>query len=361
MMTTPTQSESTGHGPETYRKIFGRMWLNFGLIHSGGEELWVAPDHLLVLRTGRFTERHRRFPFKDVQAITVCATTEGGRLSLALVLCAVISGAIILCIGYLMANGLTATGGTVAGLFAGFFVVFALLNAALGPTCICRIHTAVQVERLGAFRRLRRARRFLNLVTPLCEEAQGRLDPEALAGLETLDGIGASRHVHAQTEPPEATRREKGRVHAALFALLVFDAAVSLLVPAFFITGVGNSIGVLLFLAVACVNVAALIKQHGSDLSTAIRSMTWVLAALTLVGLFVGMILGAFVGIDTGFDEEALTLWASDPSGPLMRFNQVASAIELILGLAGLALLFQFLSSRRDRGAVEAQGTPAEE
>ena len=46
---------------------------------SGYSQVWLAPDHVLVLRSSRIKETYRRFLFADIQAIVI---TEGPDSSL---------------------------------------------------------------------------------------------------------------------------------------------------------------------------------------------------------------------------------------------------------------------------------------
>ena len=37
----------------------------------GYSQLWLAPDHILLVRSTRFTERYQRFALADIQSIVV--------------------------------------------------------------------------------------------------------------------------------------------------------------------------------------------------------------------------------------------------------------------------------------------------
>jgi hypothetical protein len=49
-----------------YRRLTGRA-----RTLSGYSQLWIAPDHLLLLRSTRFTEFYQRFALADIQAVVV--------------------------------------------------------------------------------------------------------------------------------------------------------------------------------------------------------------------------------------------------------------------------------------------------
>ena len=55
-----------------------------------------------------------------------------------------------------------------------------LMNNLLGPTCVCRLRTAVQTEELPSLCRLRQTRKILNRLRPLIAAAQGELAPEEI-------------------------------------------------------------------------------------------------------------------------------------------------------------------------------------
>jgi len=56
-----------------------------------------------------------------------------------------------------------------------------LLNLLFGPTTLCYLQTAVQVESLPSLHRLRKARKVLNVLRPLIASPQGELAPEEIA------------------------------------------------------------------------------------------------------------------------------------------------------------------------------------
>jgi len=64
---------------------------------------------------------------------------------------------------------------------AGLFLLCMSLNLLFGPTTLCYLQTAVQMEFLPSIRRLRKARKILNLIRPLIKSAQGELAPEEIA------------------------------------------------------------------------------------------------------------------------------------------------------------------------------------
>ena len=49
-----------------YQRLTGRKRTLFGF-----SQLWLAPDHILLVRSTRFTENYQRFSLADIQAIVV--------------------------------------------------------------------------------------------------------------------------------------------------------------------------------------------------------------------------------------------------------------------------------------------------
>ncbi len=157
--------------------------------------LYVGPDHLLQVASTGYQERYKRFNFADIQAIVVQGTPVFATLNW------VFGTLTALCLGGWAQQALSgfAEGpawpvalGVLTLLCAGPL----LLNLLLGPTCVCYLRTAVQIERLASVKRLRSAERVLDRLRPMIEAAQGTLP----FGPGTSAGPGVSEA--GQPTPP---------------------------------------------------------------------------------------------------------------------------------------------------------------
>ncbi len=155
----------------TYSRL---TWARQRAVVSVGSEsrssLWLGADHLLVVETNGYTEKYKRFYFRDIQALDFRKTQRWHIWTLVLSL---ICGGLAL-IGVL-------TGSTVGmGVFGGLAALVAIplvVNILRGSTCSCRIRTAVQTEPLWPLSRFRRAQKVLAILRPRIAEAQGNLTP----------------------------------------------------------------------------------------------------------------------------------------------------------------------------------------
>lgn len=134
--------------------------------------LWLGPDHLLWVESTGFSERYKRFYYKDIQSITI------QRTNLYLILNLVLGGLALLFFLFAAVS---------SDIWQGFWIVFGVIDLVvfichliLGPTCACFLHTAVQKEKLRSLVRLRTARKALQRLRPLVESAQGQLDRDTL-------------------------------------------------------------------------------------------------------------------------------------------------------------------------------------
>ena len=150
-------------------KLGGRSWLN-------NSTYWIGPNHLLVVEISNYTERYRRFYFKDVQAILVQSTPTRLIWNLihgALAFCAL---AVLLFVVVQSAPGGFQNGDyMVMGAWLAlllFFGTFILVNTLRGPTCLVQVKTAVQNQRLSGVKRWRNADALLAVLTPLVNAAQ---------------------------------------------------------------------------------------------------------------------------------------------------------------------------------------------
>ncbi|HPC59207.1 MAG TPA: hypothetical protein PKX23_00990 [Verrucomicrobiota bacterium] len=139
----------------------------FALLLRGRRvQLWLGPDHLLLVEWDGYKEYYKRFRFADIQGVTIRKTHERMAFNLLLAL-------LIALLGLLAWTVEDPVGvGIFLGIAAVVFIVL-VANTALGSTCQCYLRTAVQVEDLACLNRVPRARAALDRLRPLIQEAQG--------------------------------------------------------------------------------------------------------------------------------------------------------------------------------------------
>lgn len=160
--------------PKYKRLTRARPRSRFAIISTGNSSLWLGPDHVLCIDSSGYTENYKRFYFRDIQAFIVRKTDGYNYASLVLG----ILGLFLAVIAFVSSGTATRV---VLFSFAAFFLLCMLLNLLFGPTTLCYLQTAVQVESLPSLHRLRKARKVLNVLRPLIANAQGELAPEEVA------------------------------------------------------------------------------------------------------------------------------------------------------------------------------------
>jgi hypothetical protein len=192
-----------------------------GLVN--GSSLWLAPDHLLLVKSQRFREEYKRFYLRDIQAIAIA---RHGRFHVS-------SRAMVVGFFWFIALGMSAAYPRMTGIVwsTAFVLVSVWLYISVDRSCICRIYTAVSSDSLPSVYRSWTARHFLAAVQPRILEVQGALDPE------WLDAAGAPEPeagrpavptaLHADSVPETGTRRTAASdmFLASLFLGAVVDAA----------------------------------------------------------------------------------------------------------------------------------------
>ena len=146
-----------------------------GVGHQLGSytRLYRGVDHLLQVSSVTFSERYKRFYFRDIQAVIVIRTNEW------LIFIGLFFLLALLLTGLAVGVG-DSVGSVVLGSCAALLLVFALIVGLRGPTCRCLVRTAVQTEKLPSLNRLRRAEKILAELAPLIAAAQETM-PEAPA------------------------------------------------------------------------------------------------------------------------------------------------------------------------------------
>lgn len=315
-----------------------------------GQKIWQGPDHLLSVTYGSYRETNKRFYYRDIQAITIESTDTGKYINVTL-------GFIIALFGILLFFPGLVTGGFSAyffGVLMGIVfvpsVVLLIINLALGGTCTCRIHTAVQTESLRDLRRTRTAKKFVNKVIPLVEQSQGTITPESLgANADSLHRFQASQHatVAKHQETKAEMHHEKGLFHLITFLILLYFA-LSSFYDANYSNDIKNTIDAIFLLAVFIINIVAIVRQANSDMPSSLRVVAW--SALIFNSLYTFIIM-MFMSTWTVMSLDNPTAITSEQlrEYPLFTTTVVfAGIIYLVLAIAGLVILARFNAAYQD-------------
>lgn len=148
-----------------------RLRSGFQAVSSSRSSLWLGQDHLLCVETNGYTENYKRFYFRDIQSISLHRTKAYA-----------IANSILIPVTLLFAVlGLAVddnVGRIVLWCIAVLPLIPLIVNLVRGPSCLCRIRTAVQEEEIPALANVRKALAVLQRIRPLIEEAQGVLRRE---------------------------------------------------------------------------------------------------------------------------------------------------------------------------------------
>lgn len=151
--------------PPAYRRLTGRATALVSHLR-----LWQGDDHLLLVECFGYTERYKRFYYRDIEALLLRPTPWRTVWS-------VIWSAILL-LGLPLLFLAPGMGGQVFGGFLTALAAFGLVvNFVRGPTCACTLQTRVNRQPLTMLNRVAKAERFLARIQPMIEQAQGTLAP----------------------------------------------------------------------------------------------------------------------------------------------------------------------------------------
>ena len=160
--------------------------------HLAGGTLWAGPDHLLFIECVGwplpFSETYRRIDYSKIQAITYARTRLFVFLLVLLIL-------LLALLGWgLWAMRDTTPGLVIFGALTVVVFIMTIVHLVRGPTCVCKIQTAVQVLNLRSLNRLSSTLRCVARLTQLCLQHQGgqAISPELLAASDVASLPGAS-------------------------------------------------------------------------------------------------------------------------------------------------------------------------
>ena len=198
-----------------YRRLTGRA-----RTIGGYSQLWIADDHILLVRSTRFTERYQRFALADIQAVVI--TEEPSRTPLEAALGAT---ALLWMLAFLLVSSTFAKGFFAAT--GGLALAWVIVDMARGRRCRCHLHTAVSRELLPPVARMRIAERFLEKLQPAIEAVQGAVPVESIAAIEERTSAFAPAGPSAAVEPPGISP-VPGYLAEVVFGVFLTNAAVIL-------------------------------------------------------------------------------------------------------------------------------------
>jgi hypothetical protein len=238
-----------------YRRLPGR---HRGFLNSA--TLWSGPDHLLLAEVHFWTERYRRFYYRDIQSIVLGRSSRW------------IGVAALLLVPILLFGGFAASAQGGLRIFwlivLSLFVVGEIVNLIRGPSCNCDLKTPLETVRLKPLGRLRPSRRALRLLRPLVEQAQGTAAPAAEI-LEQArfvpEAPAAPPPLPLVAVPPPLLKPGRPGAHVVLAGVLALDAFITVLQwpdGGWLI----NTVASVVFLACVVAALVAIISQARTDL-----------------------------------------------------------------------------------------------
>ena len=316
--------------PTPYRKLPGRLRL---LGH--GSSLWMAPDHLLLVRTRMFREEYKRFYLRDIQAIVMATRPRFliSTRSLAIAFAWLFPWVfwIILPAGFGIAWW------AVAAILAGAWLVFSFFFS-----CTCRLYTAVSNDPLPSLYRTWSARKFLDEVKPWIDEVQGSLETNWAEAVESHAAGPASA---APPAPPTAATPAL-RTHTTACLVLVVSllakATLDILTLHSVSTAIGWILSCLVLVQVASA-ILVMVQRQRRILRAPMQRVA--IAALLTQGLiyYVAATSAAFVNPAGNVAAGAFSRLVL-PQFILLR--EIAAAIYVVLALIGLAIILQPATGR---------------
>jgi len=325
------------------KKFDDYTWLARGGLF--GSSLWEGPDHLLYITSSFVGERYRRIDYAKIQAISYGRTsTYGWTIAWQGVLLALFAWG-------LLANlhdGVfpIAFFGTLTALLLVIFI----LNLVRGPTCLCKIQTAVQVLRLNPLRRIRPTMNCVARIQELCRVHQGdATPPPAMSAANAL--AGAPLHaVPGVVKPPF----HGSTMLAITLPLMAFSGMM--LIADLFIRGLWFfGLDAMVTMVAVGLTIAGIARALRTHLPDALRISLWGLGGTILFQLLVAfMVYIASIFqqthqmVESGsgqFDLLGPWQWMADAGfaelGWIAWFVVAAGAAAIVFSVIGMPTVFQ--------------------
>ena len=253
--------------PSSYRRLTGkrRSFLAF-------TQLFMGPDHLLLVRSSRFEERYQRFYFKDVQALVLTGLPRRSWLHAAM---AVLAGLSLLIAATLLPSTAWRALLALLGLVP---AAIGLADYFRGERCSMLLKTAVSNELLPPVSRMSTARLVISRLKPAIEQRQqlGEWTPE----MQPFQGPTVLAPVPRHATPAD-------RLVPAVFALLSFNALVYLLTK---VTHQNEILSLMAYSVLAELVLAiAAMRRRGSDPRWILYGLCGVVIVCSVIDILSGV------------------------------------------------------------------------
>jgi len=306
-----------------YRRLPGRP---FSAVSR--DSLWLADDHILSVQSNRFAETYRRYYLRDIQAVTVQRAAAVSPWSY-------VAGAIAL---LLLAPGLFFDFQRMLLWGSGaIFLAATLALIALGPTCVCHMHTAVSRDRLASLRWVRTAERTIGILRPFIEQFQGVVTADMVQLPAPPPPLPASP---AQPPPlPAAKEPETGWGYEFLFGLFLLESLHSYLSLRHHGNVITTTAWILLATEVICI-AWLLVRQRRFAVPRPVRILVIIALILGAGFIYAVTLLSAL--------SRQLRPGVSEYVG-YIPLHITAIAVYALLGVSGLALITRHRAFVRQR------------
>lgn len=226
-----------------YRRLAGRKRTLMGY-----SQLWLAPDHILLVKSSRFVERYQRFALSDIQSIVITTRADSTPLQIGAAGAAILWAMVALAVTSLFAKIFFVSTGAIA-------LAIVALDLIRGPRCRCHLYTAVSRELLPSVNRVRSAQALLAQLRPAIEAVQGAL---ALDRISTLEP-----QARPLDSPPEVPQ-PPGYLPEILFGLFLLNAVLILVGLRFPRSEMSSALPTTILAEIALL-IFALIRRPGRD------------------------------------------------------------------------------------------------
>lgn len=154
-------------------QLYTRLTRNAASVGSYSS-LWLAADHLMIVRSTGYTESYARLQLGDLKGIFLTASDRRMWWGITWGVFAVLGGMVMI----------VTLAGRGTPMFSAFFFLMGAIglvaNHLLGPGCRAYVLTGVQTAELPSLVRMKKARRIVAQLQPLIAAAQAGLTVRAV-------------------------------------------------------------------------------------------------------------------------------------------------------------------------------------
>jgi len=304
-------------------------------------KLYCGQDHILSVNSQGITEDYKRFYFRDIKAIIIRKTSTHE------IMTAIYSILFLI----ILAIAIKEKTSIFFWVLLGIPAVLLVLELFLKATCVCHLLTAVQREELPSLRRIKNARKVIQILKPLIENAQGFLGTDELRlklareHFQTMP-VNEQPKVSDQVSSAVPGSKQSTIFHLVLFLLMMANGIIiAIWMP--YQSQYFNTALSIMYVCISVMTFAAMVAQAKYKVSRDLKALVYAALGYVVSGYLFVNVIGFIIGFRYGRNPnqqsslDLLSIMNYQDFPEYLGFNIFCMIYSFAISTAGLVIFIR--------------------